>query len=190
MGNSGASVDPSTRAIHVGHTPVMHLNREGLELAGFVGFTPLASIDTALIPDTPGVYVVLRPGGPTPVFVDRSIAGWFKGKDPTVDVRTLEARWVDGAEVLYIGKADARKRGGGLRQRIREYQRFGAGKPVGHTGGAYIWQLADSASLLIAWRATEPGEAPAGVEADMIDAFVLGYGALPFANRKRGRRRP
>jgi hypothetical protein len=168
----------------------MHLSREGLQTAGFEGFVPLSTVDAALIPRSPGVYVVLRAEQSRPVFLERSVAGRFKGKDPTVAVSTLMSKWVSGTDVVYIGKADARKRGGGLRQRIQEYQRFGAGKAVGHAGGAYIWQLADSASLLIAWRATGPDEAPPEVKADMIDAFVQDYGALPFANRKRGRRRP
>jgi len=165
----------------------MHSGREYLKTAGFLGFVPLATVEPALIPNAPGVYVVLRPGEDRPAFLAQSIAGHFKGKDPTVAVSVLAAKWVDGADVVYIGKADARKRGGGLRTRIREYQRFGAGEPVGHAGGAYVWQLADSANLLIAWRVTAPDEPPAVVEARMIDAFYRRYGALPFANRKRGR---
>lgn len=165
----------------------MHSGGEHLKAAGFLGFVPLITVEPALIPNAPGVYVVQRPGQDRPAFLSQSIAGHFKGKDPTVAVSMLAAKWVEAADVVYIGKADARKRGGGLRTRIREYQRFGGGEPVGHTGGAYIWQLSDSASLLIAWRATAPDEAPSVVEARMIDAFCQRYGALPFANRKRGR---
>lgn len=167
----------------------MDLSRTGLLAAGFVGFVPLATVNTAEIPRLPGVYVVLQPEPVKSVFLARSTAGHFKGKDPTVEAATLAAKWVEGAEFIYVGKADARKRGGGLRERIREYQRFGAGEAVGHTGGAYIWQLADSASLLVAWRATGLEETPTAVEAAMIDAFRQRHGALPFANRKRELRR-
>jgi hypothetical protein len=163
----------------------MDLSRAGLQAAGFTGFTPLATVDT-LIPRAPGVYVILQPEHLHPVFLNRSIAGHFKCKDPTVDVSTLTAKWVNGAELIYVGKADARKRGGGLRERVREYQRYGAGEPIGHTGGAYIWQLADSANLLVAWRATSPSEDPSASEAAIISAFHREHGALPFANRKRG----
>lgn len=166
----------------------MDLTRAGLQADGFVGFTPLAMVDTAIIPQVPGVYVVVYPGQSRPTFLNRSIAGHFKGKDPTVEVGTLSVKWVEAAEVVYVGKADARRRGGGLRERIREYQRYGAGESVGHSGGAYIWQLAESTNLLIAWRATGPDERPAAVEAELIDAFYQAHDALPFANRNRGHR--
>jgi hypothetical protein len=145
-------------------------------------------VDTTVIPQVPGVYVVVYPGQSRPAFLTQNIAGHFKGKDPTVELITLSVKWVDGAKVIYVGKADARRRGGGLRERIREFQRYGAGEPVGHSGGAYVWQLAESANLLIAWRATGPGERPATVEVELIDAFYQVHDALPFANRNRGHR--
>lgn len=166
----------------------MDLTRAGLQADGFVGFTPLTTLDTAIIPQVPGVYVVVYPGWSRPSFLPRSIGGHFKGKDPTVEVGTLSVKWVEAADVIYVGKADARRRSGGLRERIREYQRYGAGEPVSHSGGAYIWQLSESANLLIAWRATGADERPAAAEAELIDAFYQVHGALPFANRNRGHR--
>ncbi|MET9595602.1 hypothetical protein ABZY45_32455 [Streptomyces sp. NPDC006516] len=98
----------------------------------------------------------------------------------------LEAAWVDEAVIVYVGKASAGKDGGrGLRKRLDEYRRHGAGGSAGHWGGRYIWQLADSDELLVAWLQIperDPGEA----EAELIAEFMELYGARPFANRNKG----
>ena len=40
--------------------------------------------------------------------------------------------------------------------------KFGSGKKVGHKGGRFIWQLKDSANLVVCWKRTE--EEPRHVE--------------------------
>jgi hypothetical protein len=94
---------------------------------------------------------------------------------------------VDGATVLYIGKASGGAHGRrGLRKRLDEYRRQGRGEPAGHWGGRYIWQLRDHADLLVAWKAT-PGEDPENVGSRLISDYIDTYGSRPFANRKVGR---
>ena len=93
---------------------------------------------------------------------------------PNVPVAELVANWVDGTLVVYIGKATS------LRKRISQYIRFGQGKPVGHWGGRYIWQLADASQLLFCWKEVD-GD-PEAVETEMINAFRDCYGGRPFAN--------
>lgn len=150
---------------------------ESLKNIGFSGFIPVSQLrDGALnmIPDVPGVYMVLRVSEGAPEFLETGSGGHFKGKNPNVPVAELAANWVDGTPVVYIGKATS------LRKRISQYLRFGQGKPVGHWGGRYIWQLADATQLLFCWMPVD-GNADA-VETDMICRFRERYGCRPFAN--------
>ena len=167
----------------------MATRRTELEAAGFVGFVRFTDLPASRVPPGPGVYVIVRDGLRAPEFRLTSPAGWFKDKDPTVPDAKLQAAWVEDVEVVYVGKATG-GRGGrrGLSKRLEEYRRHGAGEAIGHWGGRYIWQLADSSDLLVAWRETVE-EDPGDVEAELIAAFRDRTGSLPFANLNQGRRR-
>lgn len=154
----------------------VEFTRQGLEAVGFAGFEAVATLRgrrCSGVPGGPGVYAVLTPGEEPPDFLESSRGGHFKGKDPTVPISTLAANWVAGTPVLYIGKADS------LIERIDQLLRFGGGQPIGHWGGRYLWQVAGSGSLLVAW-ATDPQ--PLAAERALLRAFHRRYGTLPFAN--------
>lgn len=159
-------------------------DRDALTTMGFQGWVRFTELPDTEVPTQPGIYAVLRPDPTAPRhFIAPSPAGWFKDRDPTIATGELEARWVHGTATLYVGKATR------LRTRLAQYRRHGTGEPIGHWGGRSIWQLHDAADLLVAWRLTNDDEDPADAEAALLAAFERRYGALPFANRTRGRTR-
>ena len=156
------------------------LSRLGFE--GWVTFTELAKAGYAQIPaNCHGVYIVLRAAKTKPRFRKTSPA-WAFRDNLVVPIEALRANWVDGAAVVYIGKADPRQRKPhALRQRLKEFTVFGSGGRLRHWGGRLIWQLADSNELLVAWAAT-PDERAEKVETWLVEEFRRCYGKPPFAN--------
>ena len=144
---------------------------------GFTGFVPVSKLRStaSLLPDSGGVYIVVRESDNSPEFLANGTGGFFKGKNPNEGLEELESNYVAGSKVVYIGKATS------LKKRVGQLLRFGAGSAVGHWGGRYLWQLADSDNLLIAWKTT-PTTDPRAVEIKMLEEFVSRHGKLPFAN--------
>jgi hypothetical protein len=118
-----------------------HIRQSGFE--GFVTVAALQKSKCCKVPDEFGVYLVLRPNTSRPCFLEESIGGHFKGKNPTVAIRALEDKWVGDALVLNIGKAGPREKRT-LKSRLTAYMQFGEGEAIGHWGGRYVWQLRDS----------------------------------------------
>jgi hypothetical protein len=161
--------------------------RQTLKDEGFTGFRALAALDINRIPQKPGIFAVLQPDGFEPRFLARSTAGIFKKKDPSLAEAALAAEWVDGAEILYVGKAGPGSKGNrGLRRQIQEFVDFGKGKPPGHWDGRLIWQIADAETLLVAWKEL-PVEELNQAEARYHAAFRQLHGRLPFANLVQAR---
>jgi len=157
-------------------------DQAGAVATGFEGFVPFADVMSGPVPDRPGVYLVIRPGGLQPDFRSTSSAGRFKGKDPSIEPTLLHRRWVTDTEVLYVGKAGGKSVKATLRKRLAQYLRFGQGGPVGHWGGRAIFQLSDWETLLVAWRLDDQ---PGLFESSLLEEFKAHHGALPFANMRR-----
>jgi hypothetical protein len=163
---------------------ILQFTKEGLILARFQGFV---SVQTLLatklkdVPKEPGVYVVLRESDVAPTFLNTNPGGWFNG-DPTVSHTELRFNWVRAAHVIYIGKGAGAE---GIKQRLRQFLRFGSGHVVGHWGGRYVWQIERASDFVIAWKIVESGQNARDVELQLFDDFERIYGTLPFANLTR-----
>ena len=103
--------------------------------------------------------------------------GYHKNKNPNVSLEILKQNWVEGVNVVYIGKAT------NLKTRLRAYFSFGQGNNASHYGGRLIWQLANSRSLIVCWKVL-PKENPREVEKVLIKTFKDQFNKLPFANLK------
>lgn len=66
-----------------------------------------------------------------------------------------------------------------LRIRIAELLDFGAGRPVAHYGGRYLWQVEGSERFLVAWRADVD---PTRSENRLLRVFSERFGSYPYAN--------
>lgn len=85
------------------------------------------------------------------------------------------ARWLDGQPIIYIGTTRR-----SIRRRLAEFWRHEYGKQAPHRGGEAVKLLAGP--IWVYWAATrDPREA----ERQMIEAFRVAVGDLPFANRRR-----
>ena len=156
-----------------------------LKAEGFQGFVRMRALmeGSIILPDLPGVYVVLYTKGEHPQFLDEGTGGFFKQRNPNVALDELEANWVDNAQIVYIGKAGTHTKPSSatIRSRLSQYIRFGLGQSVGHWGGRYIWQIRESQDLLVCWKPTE--DEPRDVERAMIAQFKSAHhGCRPFAN--------
>jgi hypothetical protein len=165
----------------------MQVNRQALREDGFAGFRAFEELEINRIPQAPGIFAVLKPDDFQVQFLAKSTAGVFKKKNPSLTQAALAVEWVDGADVLYMGKAGPGSKGNrGLRRQIQEFMDFGEGKPPGHWDGRLIWQLANAKSLLIAWKEL-PAVGLSQAEADYHRGFREEFGRLPYANLVQAR---
>ena len=164
-------------------------SRSDLERLAFVGFSSVKELrrQRPCAADLPkeavGVYIAFRETDRPVSFLRKSPAGHWRG-DLTLSLADLRRRWIADSRVVYIGKADrpTPTSTNSLQQRVSAYLRFGAGSNARHSGGYPTWQLRDSADLLIAWCVVKRPRSPVRFERELLDAHVVRFGALPFAN--------
>lgn len=154
--------------------------KERLVANGFKGFVTVAELkENNVAPRKHGVYAILRESDEAPKFLKKGCGGFFKDKDPNVELGELESDWISDTHILYYGKASK-----SIHTRLGQYMSFGCGKAVGHYGGRYIWQLEDSDELIVCWKETTDKD-PREEEKALIQEFKCEHnGNRPFANLK------
>ena len=170
---------PARRGQHVRHVRI-----EDPDLSQFsegITVSDLSRDRFNSVPSGCGVYVLIRVAKSRPRFLKTSQAGWFKGLDPSYPVANVRTAWVEGAPLVYVGKAAGAE---GLKQRVRQLISFGLGKPIGHRGGRMLWHLSDHRRLLLRWRRCPRAQADR-LETRLIAEFRNSYGKRPFANRRK-----
>lgn len=158
------------------------MNLKDLHDLGFIGGLTVGTLrqDMSNVPDIPAVYALVRRSTLPPVYLPQNTGPVGHRGDPTVALDVLDSNWVDGAEVVYIGKASLRRAGTALRKRLREYIRFGEGRANNHWGGRLVWQLGDAADLVVYWK---PHPDPRKYETELLGEFRRRIGdRRPFAN--------
>ena len=134
-----------------------------------------------------GVYVVIANDTKTPKFINPGSGGFFKGRDPNVEIKELEENWVKFSDkddkILYIEKAGDKDpvNEAILRKRVRAFMKFGDEKPTAHRGGKSIWQLDNTNDLMVLWKFCED---PEGEKTTLLNEFKKKHNnRLPFANK-------
>ncbi|RYG23123.1 MAG: hypothetical protein EOO01_44555 [Chitinophagaceae bacterium] len=159
---------------------------KSIEEAGFTGFQTIERLwrDHSILPDKPGVYVILHPENASVSYMTQGVGGFFKRRNPNIAVEQLQSRWIDDCAVLYIGQAGGNGSTSTIKKRIKQYLDFGKSLPVGHYGGRYIWQLSHHPQLIVACKEIKGADARLE-EKLLLTEFVNYYGRLPFANINR-----
>lgn len=169
------------------HQSKFSFTKDELIERGFEGFASIKQLmnDSSKLPDFSGVYILLNKDSITldennkPMyssFIFPGTGGFFKDRDPNVEISTLQRKMHPDSKVMYIGKAT------NLKRRIKQYLSFGQGKNIGHYGGRYIWQLRYSSKLILAFKKVSGDVLPENYERELINLHKERFDRLPFAN--------
>ena len=126
------------------------------------------------VPEAHGIYQVLVPDGMKIAF--RSAARNVHA--PWYPVEVLEEKFskCQNQTLIYIGKASGKK---GLRQRVKQYMKYGWNESVNHKGGRAIWQIANADKLLLQFECCEDADE---AEHRLLREYKQKNGGYPLAN--------
>jgi hypothetical protein len=162
-------------------------NINHLKDSGFVGFYSYNHLvsDYSLINPFKGVYLVINFDYKNPEFTDPGVCGTHKGKNPNRTIEHLKEKYVNGSQIMYIGKGGklAKDSKANLQTRLKDYLKCSINNTCSHSGGRSIWQLQNFEHLIFCWKKVE-FEEPENYEAILLQMFINQFGKLPFANYK------
>jgi hypothetical protein len=160
---------------------------KSIKAAGFQGFATVEHLWKTRhekVPQKPGIYLILRNTSSGPAFLKKSVAGLYKRKSFTEPISLLKEKWVENTIVVYIGKAGGEGIEQTLKERLGKYVDTRFAKVAKRKGGKLIWQLADSADLVVCWKTRLNTKNPVEAEEALKAKFREKFGKLPFANRR------
>ena len=134
----------------------------------------LHDTECADIPDQPGIYFVC-----VPQEMDIQFQPTAPNQHaPLYGENILQEKYrrCGNKTVLYIGKASGKR---GLRQRLRQYIKYGWDEAVNHKGGRAIWQVEHAERLMLTYEVCIDADAR---EHRLLNNFRDQYGTLPLAN--------
>ncbi len=161
--------------------------KEQLTNYGFRGFKKIKYLinECKEIPHLKGVFLILNYSEDIK-FLEKSTGGFFKSKDPNINILTLESRWVNETSILCIGSAGSDFEKTTLNSKIKKYLNFGTGKASGHFfWGRYVWQIENASELLIAWKPLPTKEDCELEKTKLNNEFIKKYLKSPFATEER-----
>lgn len=151
-----------------------------MEFVGFSSFTELHDNRCRDIPEENGVYTVVVPQGFNIIFTANSTAILeYRSRNLLYREDLLEKKYsnVINKNVLYYGKANRR---GGLKDRIREFVKYGYKEATNHRGGRAIWQIENNKKLIIGYC---PCDDPDTKERQLLLEYINANNQiLPLAN--------
>lgn len=141
-------------------------HRKDLAGRGFLGFVPLVDLDSKALPREAGVYAVLREMGRA-TGVPGGESRWsLQGEGSHRRNVRAGVDVVRRCPLLYIGKA-SKTATTDLRRRLTDFRDYARGRPVGHQGGRYNWQVVGASQFIVCWVETAD-EIPGLVESALI----------------------
>lgn len=147
---------------------------QGLQKCGMFRNTELQS---------PGVYAIACPDSYKHSFLPLAETCRRCNVISPLSHKALKAKWVDGVEVLYFGRA---KR---LRDRLTQLIAHSLGLTTEkgpHKGGEIVWQLIGYEAFEVLFLPTDTPIQAEGMEVSLISEFCRrNDGKKPFGNKKR-----
>lgn len=153
-----------------------------IELFHFQTIEELYSEGYANVPNENGIYVILVPDNFQIVFTESTTAILeFRKRCMVYSASELQLKFEKSDKnILYIGKAEGTQNK--LRQRIRQFVKYGYREADNHRGGRAIWQIENNKKLLLGYQECQNARA---VESDELMLYYSKYGTFPVANRQR-----
>jgi len=153
------------------------------QIKNFYSLEQLYNMEFSNIPKKKGIYIVKKSKEMNIEFsLETTAIKEYGNRSMIYDPDVLQSKFEKSdEEILYIGKAGGENNK--LKQRIRQYVRYGYGEVNNHRGGRAIWQIVKNKTLLLGFIECYNAEK---IEKELLEKYETKYKVLPVANWKKG----